>query len=67
METISINKQGIAGSYLEMSEKKLLKRNFTLQEYCPVHKYMRQPPLLSSRVRLLSYHISRVWTLRKVK
>jgi hypothetical protein len=30
-------------------------------------KYMRQPPPLGSGVRLSSQHISRVWTLRKVK
>jgi hypothetical protein len=35
--------------------------------YRLVDKYMRQPPALSSEVRISRRLISRVWTLRKVK
>jgi hypothetical protein len=41
--------------------------SLTLINYCPVDKYMRQLPVLSSGVRISRELISRMWTLRKVK
>jgi hypothetical protein len=35
--------------------------------YHLVDKYMRQPPVLNSGVRISRRFISRVWTLRKIK
>jgi hypothetical protein len=41
--------------------------NNVFDHYRMFDKYMRQPPALTSGVRISRKPISRVWTLRKVK
>jgi hypothetical protein len=51
--------------YLCVYRKIILRR--IIDCFCLIYKYMRQPLPMSSGIRLLSFRISRVWSIQKVK